>query len=237
MCGAYGFSAKDAVSVYKRFDVVNTLIDFKPRYNVRPGQLNPVITAHSPKQISRMFWGLINEKTEKATKRLSTINATAERIASSWIYKEAFKNRRCLIPATGFYEPDKEHNAKPPYPWYYFHLKDQEIFSFAGIYDEYIDPTMDKKIISYSLITTQPNEVVGKVHHRMPVIFQNTYDEDFWIDVDNNGDVDRLQRLLIPYPAAKMEGWHVGDAARNARNDYPELVRPYSETEQREIAL
>jgi len=81
MCGAYGFSVKDAKEVYDRFEVVNTLEDLKPRWNVRPGQMNPVITSHSPNQISRMFWGLIPHWAKDEKRKFSTINATAETAA------------------------------------------------------------------------------------------------------------------------------------------------------------
>jgi putative SOS response-associated peptidase YedK len=118
MCGAYGFSVKNAKELYDRFDVVNTLADFRPRFNVRPGQMNPVITSHSPNQISRMFWGLIphfaNDK--KYPYKYKTINAKAETVAQLPTYRQPLRHKRCLVPATGFYEPDKIHFEKSPFP-------------------------------------------------------------------------------------------------------------------------
>jgi putative SOS response-associated peptidase YedK len=81
MCGAYGFSVKDAKEVYNRFDIVNTLDNFKPRFNVRPGQMNPVVTSHSPNQITRMFWGLIPHWAKEDSYKYKTINAKAETVA------------------------------------------------------------------------------------------------------------------------------------------------------------
>src|SRR5258706_5560345 len=107
MCGAYGFSVKDAREVYDRFDIENTLETFSPRYNVRPGQMNPVITSHSPNHISTMFWGLIPFWAKDEKMKFSTINARAETAATSASYRKPFRSQRCLIPATGFYEPDK----------------------------------------------------------------------------------------------------------------------------------
>src|SRR4051794_153534 len=134
MCGAYGFSVKDAKQVYDRFEVVNILEDFKPRYNIRPGQMNPVITSHSPNQISRMLWGLIPHfaKEKNYAYKYSTINAKAETIAQLPSYRGPLRQHRCIIPATFFYEPDKRNFDKPPYPWHCFMVKDQDMFAFAG---------------------------------------------------------------------------------------------------------
>jgi putative SOS response-associated peptidase YedK len=84
------------------------------------------------------------------------------------------------VPATGFYEPDKIHFAKPPYPWHYFQLKDQKVFGFAGLYDFWKDRETGKEMHTYTIITTQPNAVVGEWHDRMPVILQKE-DEDTWL--------------------------------------------------------
>ena len=224
MCGAYGFSVNDAKEVYDRFEVVNTLEDLKARWNVRPGQMNPVITSHSPNQISRMFWGLIPHWAKDKSFAYKTINARAETVASLATYKEPFRHKRCIVPATGFYEPDKIHFAKPPYPWHYFQLKDQKVFGFAGLYDVWKDRETGKEMHTYTIITTQPNAVVGEFHDRMPVILQRE-EEDTWLNPDIS-EPAHLLPLLKSYPAEKMETWSVGDAARNVRNDYPELIKP-----------
>ena len=224
MCGAYGFSVKDAKEVYDRFEVVNTLEDLKPRWNVRPGQMNPVITSHSTNQISRMFWGLIPHWAKDKSFAYKTINARAETVAELATYKEPFRHKRCIVPATGFYEPDKIHFAKPPYPWHYFQVKDQKVFGFAGLYDVWKDRETGKEMHTYTIITTEPNAVVGEWHDRMPVILQKD-DEDTWLNPDISGPAQLLP-LLKPYPADKMETWPVGEAARNVRNDYSELIKP-----------
>src|SRR5215468_4203139 len=102
MCGAYGFSVKDAKEVYDRFEVVNKLEEFKPRWNLRPGQMNPVITSHSPNQISRMFWGLIPHWAKEVNFKYSTINARVETITEKASYRVPFQRKRCIVPATGF---------------------------------------------------------------------------------------------------------------------------------------
>jgi putative SOS response-associated peptidase YedK len=202
MCGAYGFTIKDAKEVYDRFEVVNSLEDLKPRWNVRPGQMNPVVTSHSPNQISRMFWGLIPHWAKDKSFAYKTINARAETVTTLPTYKEPFRHKRCIVPATGFYEPDKIHFTKPPYPWHYFKLKDQKVFGFAGLYDVWKDRETGKEMYTYTIITTEPNAVVGEFHDRMPVILQRE-DEDTWLNPDIS-EPAQLLPLLKSYPVEKM---------------------------------
>jgi putative SOS response-associated peptidase YedK len=224
MCGRYGFSVKDAKEVYERFDVYNELADLTARYNIAPGQMNPVIISHSPNEINRMFWGLIPHWAKDDKQKFSTINARSETAATSPAYREPFRHTRCIVPATGFYEPDKIHYAKAPFPWHYFQLTDQKIFGFAGLYDIWKDKQTGKAIKSYTIITTTPNSLVGTIHDRMPVIL-HPEDEATWLNPDIV-EPERLLPLLKSYPAEKMGEWRVGEAARNPKNDYPEVMKP-----------
>jgi putative SOS response-associated peptidase YedK len=223
MCGAYGFSIHDAKEVYERFQVVNPLEDLQPRFNLRPGQLNPVITRHSPNRISRMFWGLIPHWAKDEKRKFSTINAKAETVAELPTYREPFRHQRCIVPATGFYEPDKIHHKKQPFPWHYFQLTGQSLFGLAGLYDIWKDKQTGKEIWSYTIITTTPNEIVGQYHDRMPVILEQECEEE-WLNPDIV-DVKSLTKMLKPYPSERMEEWRVGDAARNPKNDSPEVIK------------
>jgi putative SOS response-associated peptidase YedK len=227
MCGAYGFSVKDEKEVYERFEVANTLDNLTPRFNVRPGQLNPVIATHSPNKISRMVWGLIPHFAKDEHYKYKTINAKAETVAELPTFRQPLRDKRCLIPATGFYEPDKINYEKPPFPWHYFHLKDQALFAFAGLYDIWTDKETGKEIYSYTLITTEPNEVVGKIHGRMPVILQKE-DEKEWLNPDIT-EPALLLPLLKQYPPDQMEEWQVGESARNYKNDNPDLIKPVAQ--------
>jgi putative SOS response-associated peptidase YedK len=224
MCGAYGFSIYDAKEVYNRFQIANPLEDLQPRFNLRPGQLNPVITSHSPNRISRMFWGLIPHWARDEKRKFSTINAKAETVAELPMYREPFRHKRCIVPATGFYEPDKINFKKQPFPWHYFQLTDQSLFGLAGLYDIWKDQQTGKEIWSYTIITTTPNEIVGQYHDRMPVILAQECEEE-WLNPDIV-DVERLAKMLKPYPSESMEEWRVGDAARNPKNDSPEVIKP-----------
>jgi putative SOS response-associated peptidase YedK len=233
MCGAYGFSVKDAKEVYDRFEVVNQLEDLKARWNVRPGQMNPVITSASPNRISRMFWGLIPFWAKDNKSSFKTINARAETVESAASYRTPFRRRRCIVPATGFYEPDKIHFNESPFPWHYFKLTDQEVFGFAGLYDIWKDRNTGKEIYSYTIITTEPNTVVGEFHNRMPVILEKE-DEETWLNPDIS-EPAQLLPLLKPYPSIKMETWPVGEEARNPRNDYPEVMKPIEVASQKPL--
>ena len=221
MCGRYGFSAKDAKEVYERFDVYNELADFKPRYNITPGQYNPIITRHSPNSISRMFWGLIPFWAKDDSFKFKTINARAEGIEDKPAYRKPFRMQRCLVPATGFYEWDKSQKPSQPY---YFRLKDEEIFAFAGLYDIWKNPQDGKEIESYTIITTQANGVVGKIHTRMPVILKKTDEED-WLNPDII-EPERLLPLLIPFDNSEMESYMVSTKVNVPTRDDPELITP-----------
>ena len=223
MCGRYSFSIEDAKDVYARFDTYNELADLTSRYNIAPGQMNPVITSHSPNEISRMFWGLIPFWAKDNKQKFSTINARAETAAKSPTYREPFRRRRCIVPATGFYEPDKINHVKSPFPWHFFQFTDQRMFGIAGLYDVWTDKETGKEIRSYTIITTEPNELVGQFHDRMPVILHREDEADWLKDIV---EPERIQAFLKPYPAGEMEEWRVGDRAKNPKNDYPELIKP-----------
>jgi putative SOS response-associated peptidase YedK len=171
-----------------------------------------------------MFWGLIPHFAVDENYKYKSINAKAETVSRLASFREPFRRRRCIVPATGFYEPDKLHYAKPPYPWHYFQVKDQPLFGFAGIYDIWKDQKTGQKIYSYAIITTIPNSLVGNIHDRMPVILHKE-DEETWLNPDIT-EPEHLLPLLQSYPADQMEEWPVEDAARNTRNDSPELIKP-----------
>ncbi|WP_410509721.1 SOS response-associated peptidase [Methanosarcina hadiensis] len=224
MCGAYGLSVRSIQNFIDRYDIVNFLDNFKPRWNIRPGQSNPVIVNQGNNEVELMVWGLLPYFAADEQYKYKTINAKAETVDTLPAFRHSFVKKRCLIPATGFYEPDKVNFAKQPYPWHYFRMKDDSIFSFAGLYDIWKDKGSGKEIHSYSIITTTPNEVVGKYHDRMPVILDREA-EEIWLspDIDEAG---QLRPLLKPFPGDRLEEWQVGAAARNPINDYPEVIEP-----------
>lgn len=223
MCGRYGLSIDDAKKVYERFDVENKVYEIKPRYNIAPAQMNPVITSNSPNHIRYMFWGLIPHWAQDKKFAYKTINARCEGIDTKPTYKKPFQLQRCLIPATGFYEWTK---TKPAVP-YYFELKNQALFAFAGLYDTWKDPADGQELYSYTIITTRPNDVVARVHHRMPVILKKE-DEDFWLNPDVV-EPERLLPLLKPYPGEEMASHQVSTNVNKPFYDDSSLIEAISE--------
>ncbi len=143
------------------------------------------------------------------------------------MYKSAVPHNRCIIPATYFFEPDKIHYPKPPHPWYLFKLKEQEIFGLAGLYNAWKDPKTNEELYTYTIITTKPNAVVGAYHDREPAILDSTQ-EKLWLNPDLT-EPQQVLPMLKPYPPETMESWHVPDAAKNPRNDSPEVIKPVSD--------
>ncbi len=227
MCGAYGFSVKDAREVYGRFDTINTLAYFKPRWNIRIGSMNPVIfMTAAGVQIREMYWSFLPSWAKEKRLKFSTFNARDDRLLESTVYKSAVPHQRCIIPATYFFEPDKIHYPKPPHPWYLFRLKDQEIFGLAGLYNIWTDPKTNEKLYTYTIITTKPNAVVGKYHDREPALLGKN-EENQWLNPDIT-EPEQVLPLLKPYPPETMESWRVPDAAKNPKNDYPDVIKPLS---------
>ena len=220
MCGRYGFSIRNASKVYQRFEIVNQLDDLTSSWNIAPGLFNPVITQNSPKKITRKFWGLVPSWTKDRSFSFNTINARCEDLEINPTYRTPFKNYRCLVPASGFYEWDKE--VKPSTP-YWFSVKDEDIISFAGLYDLWIDPKTGKNLESYTIVTTAANTLVGKVHGRMPVILAKA-DEGIWLNL--NTDSATLRDLFTPFPAHNMNGHRVGYGVNKAGNDTIDLIKP-----------
>jgi putative SOS response-associated peptidase YedK len=222
MCGTYGFSIDDAKDVYSRFEIEKAFMEVQKRYKITPGQVNPVVTRHSPNSLEPMFWGLIPYFAKDSKFDFNTINARAERVADAPSYRKPFRNQRCIIPMTHFYEPDK--SVKPSIPWL-FKLKDQEMFGVAGLYDIWKDPRDGKEITSYTLITTEANEIVGRVHHRMPVILPKE-DEDAWLNPDMV-EPEHIQEFLKPYPSELMESYRVTQSLWKRIPDSEEFIKPF----------
>ncbi len=233
MCGAYGLSVRNIQNLIDRFDIVNALDNFKPRWNIRPGQSNPVIVNQGNKEIELMVWGLLPHFATDEECKYKTINAKAETVDTLPTFRHSFVKKRCLVSATGFYEPDKINFGKQPFPWRYFKMKDNSVFSFAGLYDVLKDKNNGKEIHSYSIITTVPNTIVGKYHERMPVILEKE-EEDIWLNSDID-EVSQLRTLLKPFPNDKLEEWEVGAKARNPRNDYSKVIEPVKTSKQRSL--
>lgn len=212
MCGRYVLYSGE--KIYEHFEVVNHSEKLTENYNVSPGQYAPVITrSEDGNTVLLMRWGLVPHWAKDDIIGYRMINARAETINQKPSFKTAFEKRRCLVPANGFYEWKKEGNKKTPY---YF-KNDQEIFSFAGLFENWIDKD-GKSLNTFTIITTQPNGLMSNYHDRMPLILSSEWERK-WLD---EGLVD------IPDTSPKLAVYEVSDLVNNPQNNGPELILPIS---------
>jgi len=214
MCGRFAlYSSFQAIKDYA--DLLNEIGEINSNYNVAPGQeISILINENKQNVLKACKWGFIPfwAKDEKIGNRL--INTRGETISDKPSFKFAFQQRRCLIPASGFYEWRKKD--KQPF---YINLKDRELFSFAGIWEIWKSPS-GKQIFSCSIITTSSNKKLINIHHRMPVILHKEQ-EKAWLK-ENSGDI--LQKLLTSYPSEEMLFHPVSFEVNSVKNNYPELI-------------
>jgi putative SOS response-associated peptidase YedK len=151
----------------------------------------------------------------------STINAKAETITTSPAYREAMKRRRCLVPADLFYEWQRiDAKTKQPYA---IGMKDGSIFAFAGLWEMWKDKATGQSLQTYTVITTDPNELMASIHNRMPVIVAP---KDYGRWLEHGEPSHLLVDLLRPYPAEEMTAWRVSPAVGNVRNNSAALCQP-----------
>ena len=230
MCGRYGRRA-DKQRIAEWFHTHNTNVfdetTYAPSFNVCPQSFQPIVRLSletGERELTIMRWGLIPFWSKDGRASFNTINAQAETVATSPAFREAWKRRRCLVPAEWFYEWQKTgEKTKQPFA---IGMKDGGMFAFAGLWETWSDKATGRQLETYTIITTEPNEVTEKIHTRMPVIIPQRY-YDRWMAPT---DVAHLPvDLLRPYPAEEMKAWKVGDAVGNTRNNRPELIEPLVE--------
>lgn len=194
MCGRYSFLVEDTL-IKERFGVdVRTAI-YKASYNCAPTQTLAVITNDDRMNLSFLRWGLIPSWAKDPSIGNKMINARSETILEKPSFRTPFRKRRCLVPASGFYEW-KRMNGKTPY---HFVVNDEQLFAMAGLWDEWRSPS-GEIIRSFTIITTAPNELVAEVHDRMPVILPRDKESN-WLDPATDAE---LLSLLVPFPADQM---------------------------------
>ena len=219
MCGRYVLGRDDGFT--ERFQLQRPLDGFFPRYNAAPTQQLPVVREEpdGDRVAELMRWGLIFPWAKDKAKAPQPFNARAETLAEKPAFRKLVARRRCLVPAEGFYEWQKTERGKQPY---LFTVSDQEFFSFAGIYDRYRDEESGEELGSYAVLTTEPNELMARFHHRMPVILRPE-DEAEWLDPDLTEPL-ALEHLYEPFPAERMDSRPVSPKVNNTRNEGPELI-------------
>ncbi len=224
MCGRYTLS-QSAEAIAKSFDIfdIQDIPSLKPQYNIAPTQAVLAVLQNQEshkRQLQRFRWGLIPSWAKDASMGAKLINARAETVAEKPSFRAAFKRRRCLVVADGFYEWQRQEGKKQPF---YFQLQDKQPFAFAGLWEHW-QPPEGEEITSCTILTTNANELMQPIHDRIPVILQPE-DYDLWLDVQLQ-DPEMLKPLLQSFPAEAMTAYPVSTVVNNARNNTPECIVP-----------
>lgn len=219
MCGRYTLSQSgEAIAAAFDLDEIPTV---SPRYNIAPTQPVPVVrAAEGQREFTYLYWGLIPSWAKDPSIGARLINARSETVTEKPSFRSAFKRRRCLLIADGFYEWQRSPSGKQPY---YFHLVDRQPFGFAGLWEHWETGAGDV-IDSCTILTTAANEVLHPVHERMPVLL-SPQDYDLWLDPEEQQS-DRLLPLLRPYPAEAMQSYAVSSSVNNPKNDVADCIQP-----------
>ena len=206
----------------------------EPRYNCAPGQSLPVVADDDPGQFKQFKWGLIPSWADDASVGNDLINARAETVAEKPSFADAFERRRCLVPADGFYEWVDGGGTKRPYR---VAFGDDRPFAMAGLWDRW-EPTHTQTglgdfgagaganseadaIESFTIVTTEPNDVVADLHHRMAVVLDPD-EESTWL----HGSPEEAADLLDPHPGEAWRTYPVSTRVNSPANDAPDLIEP-----------
>jgi putative SOS response-associated peptidase YedK len=226
MCGRYTLSNPDPVRLRARFDILeSSQIEEEPRYNIAP--TDPVVAVRrseeGAREAGRLRWGLVPGRWAEKKGSRPLINARVEGIERQPAFAESFRERRCLLPADGFYEWLADEQGKRPL---WFSRPDGDLFAFAGIWAALPRKGSDDVLHSCALITCPPNGLMRPIHDRMPVVLDPAF-EAKWLDPD--ADLDELLELLAPPPDDALIAREVNDLVNDVRQDGPELIAPREE--------
>ncbi len=220
MCGRFAFySPTEATAALFG---VSSVPEVKPRYNIAPTQSIAAVrvSAEETRELALLRWGLVPFWAKDPSIGNRMINARAETVAEKPSFRAAYRKRRCLILADGFYEWRKESDGKTPY---FISLASGDPFAFAGLWEDWHAKDSDESLQSTAIITTAANEFMSQLHHRMPVVLEKDA-ADRWLD----GDEQVLCEAGESGPA--FRAWPFDRRVNNARNEGEELVEAAGET-------
>ncbi len=220
MCGRYNIIT-DAQALYDAFQVeVELNAASLAQYNVAPATDQLVILSERGYRVARWHqWGLIPHWAKDKAIGYKTINARGESVAAKPAFRDAFRQRRCLVPASGFYEWKVQDGGKQAY---LIRLKGGELFAFAGLWEGWAGP--GGEVRSFTIITTEPNELMARIHDRMPAIIPRAQYAR-WLDPALQ-DSGQIQPMIASYPDGELQAIPVGREINNARNQGAELIEP-----------
>jgi putative SOS response-associated peptidase YedK len=221
MCGRYEVHTP-VEDIARRFDAALTeeASALAPRYNVAPSLKIPAVRVRrGARELAALTWGLV-PNWAKDLSGTKPINARAEALFDKPMFRTAIRRHRCLIPADGFYEWQQRPSGRQPW---HIGMVDGGVFAFGGIWEFWARPEQEP-VVSCAIIVTAANELVEKIHERMPVIVAP---EDYarWLDLELQ-DPGEIGKMLTPYPAELMQAYPVSTSVNNVKNEGPELVQP-----------
>lgn len=231
MCGRYTLTTLvDELVAF--FQLPDGFPLFEPRFNIAPTQ--PILAVRATvvgavehpvikRQPAFFHWGLVPSWSKHPDQGAKLINARAETLAEKPSFRNAFKRRRCLIPANGFYEWQTVGRKKRPL---FIRMVRERLFAFAGLFEEWHGPN-GELLETCAIVTTSANELMRPIHDRMPVILKPS-DYDTWLN-PRSEDLDELSHLLVPFSANEMKATPVDDFVNSVRNEGPKCIEPFRE--------
>lgn len=227
MCGR--FTLHTDPSILARLFGLDEEAYLEPRYNIAPSQPVAIVrlNRNAERELTHVLWGLVPSWAKDVSIGARMINARSETVAEKPSFRSAFRRRRCLVPADGFYEWQSRGKKKQPY---YVTLNDDQPFAIAGLWEHWAGAD-GSELETCTLLTTEPNEKLADVHNRMPVILHvDDYDE--WLGDGSEtlpSEQDHLFHLMRPYEAEAMKLTPVSTYVSNARNEGPACIEPLPE--------
>jgi putative SOS response-associated peptidase YedK len=223
MCGRFTLTVVDARTLATALGATmgtDIAASYRPRYNVAPSDLHPILRA--PRELVVARWGLVNHWQSGVRPARSPINARSETAHSSRAFRSAFERRRCVVPADGFFEWTGPKSARRPI---WFHRRDGGLLHLAGLYESWSPPGAARER-TFAVLTTAANDVVAKVHDRMPVILPADQ-IDRWLDDERPGR--EVMDLLGPAPSDALVAREVSSRVSAVKNDDPACLEPAHE--------
>jgi len=222
MCGRYTFTTPKPI-IEQRFDAT-FVQDVPPSYNAAPSQHLPIITNAEPGRIQLVRWGLLPGWVKDVKTAPKPINARAETLSEKPSFRQLLQRRRCLVLADSFYEWQQAGGAKGPKTPHRILLREEQPFAFAGLWDEWADRSTGEVVPTFTIITTEPNELMASLHNRMPVILPGRAAELAWLD--DGVSAAAHQELLRPYAADLMREYVVSTQVNSPANNDPAVLAP-----------
>jgi putative SOS response-associated peptidase YedK len=220
MCGRYTLTRQDVEDLAREFGVpVEQLEGYQPRYNIAPTQSQWIVRQElEDREALRARWGLLPHWAKDAKMGYKTINARCETVHERPSFRDAFKKRRCIVPADGFYEWEGPKGKRTPL---WFHRPDDGLLFFAGLYESW-QPKPDVWEPTYTIITTEANEFMSNVHDRMPVILPEEQLDD-WL-YPKETDTSKLRSMLVPAAEDLLVSTAASPSVNNVKNDDPSVL-------------